>query len=387
MASVRYQSFVTCIVLTCAFALAAAASAAPALAGKVTVYVGTYTGGESKGIYRLELDLATGALSPVGEPTETASPSFLAFHPNGRYLYAVNETGDPKANTVGGVSAFAIDPKTGGLTFLNKQSSEGASPCHLSFDKTGRHLLVANYSSGNVAVLPVASDGRLGAASAVVQHKGPNPARDAEPHAHSVHLDAANRFAFVADLGLDKVFVYSFDPAKGTLAPHTPPAAPLATGAGPRHFTFDRAGRHAYVINELNSTVTAFDYDAAKGTLTEIQTVPTLPADFTEKNSTAEVVLSPDGRFLYGSNRGHDSLAIFEVDAATGKLTPKGHEKTLGKTPRNFAIDPTGTWLLAANQGSDTVAVFRIDAKTGGLLAVGTPVHVPKPVCLRMVRK
>lgn len=383
----RHQSLVTLLSLACAFGVAALASAAPAPKGKVRVYVGTYTGGVSKGIYRLELDLATGTLTPEGEPAETVNPSFLALHPSGRYLYAVNETGT-REDKGGAVSAFAVDAATGALTFLNKQPSGGAAPCHLWLDKEGHHLLVANYSSGSVAVLPIGADGRLGTATSVVESQGENPTpRDPGTHAHSVHLDAAERFAFVADLGLDKVFVYRFDAGKGTLTPHTPPFAPVATGAGPRHFTFDRTQKRAYVIDELDSTVTAFDHDAARGTLTEIQAVPTLPADWKEKNSTAEVLLSPDGRFLYGSNRGHDSIAIFAVDASTGKLTPKGHQKTLGKTPRNFAIDPTGTFLLAANQGSDSVVVFRIDAKTGGLTAVGAPFTVPKPVCLRMVRK
>ena len=384
----RYQIVVSLLASCFVLALGASAFAAAAPTGKVTVYVGTYTGGESKGIYRLELDLATGALSPVGEPTVTVSPSFLAFHPNRRFLYAVNETGDSRADKTGAVSAFSIDAATGALTFLNQEPVKGASPCHLSFSKDGRHLLVANYSSGSVTVLPVGKDGRLGAAAAVVEHEGVNPSpRDPGPHAHAVHLDAADKFALVADLGLDKIFVYGFDGAKGSLTPHTPPSAPLALGAGPRHFTFDKAGKRVYVINELNATVTAFEYDAAKGTLTEIQTVPTLPPDFKDKNSTAEIVLGPDGRFLYGSNRGHDSLAIFEVDGSTGKLTARGHQKTLGKTPRNFAIDPTGTYLLAANQESDTVVVFKIDAKTGGLTAVGTPTKVPKPVCLRMARR
>jgi 6-phosphogluconolactonase len=383
----RYQIVVS--LLASCFVLALGASVfAAASTGKVTVYVGTYTGGESNGIYRLELDLATGALAPVGEPTVTVSPSFLAFHPNGRYLYAVNETGDSRTDKTGGVSAFAIDAATGALTFLNQQPAQGAAPCHLSFSKDGRHLLVANYTSGGVTVLSVGADGRLGASTAMIEHEGVNPSpRDPGPHAHAIHLDAANQFALVADLGLDKLFVYRFDPAKGTLTPHTPSSAPLALGAGPRHFTFDKSGGRVYVINELNATITAFTYDAAKGTLREIHTVPTLPQDFKDKNSTAEIVLGPEGRFLYGSNRGHDSLAIFEVDDATGKLTPRGHQKTLGKTPRNFAIDPTGTYLLAANQESDNVVVFKIDARTGGLTAVGTPTRVPKPVCLRMVKK
>jgi 6-phosphogluconolactonase len=367
-------------------AMATAEAAPPA--GKVRVYVGTYTRGESKGIYRLELDLAAGTLTPAGDPAESVNPSFLALHPNGRFLYAVNETGDPKAGVSGNVSAFAIDPATGALSFLNQQSSGGAGPCYLSLDQTSRYVLVANYSGGSVSVLPIEQDGRLGAATALVQHQKENPApRDSPPHAHSVHTSPDNRFAFVADLGLDKLMAYRFDAVKGTLTPHVPPSAPLAVGAGPRHFTFDKAGKRIYVINELDATVTGFDYDAAKGTLKQFQTVPTLPADWKGKKGTAEIVLGPDEHFLYGSNRGeNDTLAIFAVDSATGRLTPKGHQPTLGKTPRNFAIDPTGTYLLAAHQDSDSIVVFRIDPKTGGLTPVGEPFHLPKPVCLRMVK-
>jgi 6-phosphogluconolactonase len=360
----------------------------PPAGGKVRVYVGTYTSGESKGIYRLVLDLANGALTPEGEPTDTVNPSFLALHPGGRFLYAVNETGDARRDPSGGVSAFAVDRKTGALTFLNRQPSGGPAPCHLTLDKAGRHLLVANYWDGSVSVFPVGADGRLGTATARVQHegKGPNAERQDGPHAHSVNLDGAGRFAFVADLGTDRLAVYRYDDAKGTLAPNVPPAAVLPPGAGPRHFAFHPDGRHAYVINELDSTIAVFDYDAARGALAPTQTAPTLPAGFTGPNTTAEVVVRPDGRFVYGSNRGHDSLALFAVEPASGKLTPIGHQPTLGHTPRNFAIDPTGTFLLAANQGSDNVVVFRIDPARGTLTPVGQPTRVPKPVCLRMVR-
>jgi 6-phosphogluconolactonase len=220
-----------------------------------------------------------------------------------------------------------------------------------------------------------------------VQHEGRDGAtRSPEsPHAHSIDLDAADRFAVVADLGLDKLLVYRFDPAQGTLAPNQPPATRLAPGAGPRHFAFHPDGKHGYVINELDSTITAFAYDAGAGILTQLQTLSTLPVGFAARNSTAELVVRPDGRFLYGSNRGHDSIAIFAVDAATGKLTALGHESTLGRTPRNFAIDPTGAYLLAANQDSDTIAVLRIDAGSGRLAPVGSPFRIPRPVCLRMV--
>ena len=370
-------------------ALAPGAGPAAAAGRTVMVYVGTYTGGPSasKGIYRLRLDLDSGALTEAGPPTESVSPSFLALHPSGRYLYAVNETdGPPKGE--GGVSAFAVDARTGALTPLNKESSRGGSPCHLALDARGRYVLVANYGGGSVAVLPVQPDGRLSPPTTFVQHEGhgADPGRQKEPHAHWVDIDKANRFALVADLGLDEVLVYKFDPAKGGLTPNQPPAARLAPGAGPRHAAFHPDGRHVYVINELQSTVTAFSYDPATGALGELQTLSTVPAGYTEPTNTAEIAVRPDGKFLYGSNRGHDSIAIFAVDAATGKLTAAGHQPTRGKKPRNFAIDPTGTWLLAANQDSDSIAVFRIDRASGALSPVGQPFSVPRPVCVLMAK-
>jgi 6-phosphogluconolactonase len=376
------------ISLSCVLGIASAAAAPPEQAppAAIRVYVGTYTeGGKSKGIYRFRLDTSSGALSPEGEPAESANPSFLAIHPSGRFLYAVNEVGDFRGKD-GAVSAFVVDGKTGALTLLNQEASQGSGPCYITVDKEGRHVLVANYGGGTVAVLPVQADGRLAPASSSQKHEGHgvNPRRQTRPHAHSINLDAANRFAFAADLGLDKLLVYRYDAAKGTLAPDQPVS--VAPGAGPRHFTFHPDGRHAYVINEMYSTVTAFDYNAEKGALAEIQTVGTLPKDFEDENSTAEVVVRPDGKFLYGSNRGHDSIAIFAIDAASGKLTAAGHQPTLGKEPRNFAIDPSGSFLLAANQNSDTLVVFRIDGASGHLTPVGAPVSVPRPVCVRMIR-
>jgi 6-phosphogluconolactonase len=364
--------------------VAVLANVVHAASGKtLMVYVGTYTGGTSasKGIYPLRLDLATGALTEAGAPAESVSPSFLALHPSGRFLYAVNETGG-SAKEEGGVSAFAIDARTGGLSFLNQQSSRGGAPCHLALDAKGRHVLVANYGGGSVAVLPVQSSGRLDAATTFVQHQGHSvdPGRQKGPHAHWIDLDTANRYAFVADLGLDQVLVYKYDAAKGGLTPHQPPAARVAPAAGPRHGAFHPGGRHFYVINELSSTVTAFAYDPATGALSELQTLSTLPAGYSGQSFTAEIAVRPDGKFLYGSNRGHDTIAVFAIDPATGKLTPAGHQSTLGKRPRNFAIDPTGVYLLAANQDSDTIAVFRIDKASGGLTAVGPPVSVPRPV-------
>ncbi len=351
--------------------------------GAVRLYVGTYTAGESRGIYRLRLDLKTGALASEGEPTEAVDPSFLALSPDGTRLFAVNEAGDSRDAASGQLSAFAVDPATGVLKFLNKQPSGGPAPCYLSVAAQGRHVLVANYWGGSVSAFPVGADGRLGAATAFVAHETAKSAtgEDALPHAHSIDLDPGNRYAIVADLGLDKLFAYRFDARRGRLAAST--TLSLSAGAGPRHFTFHPDGRHGYLINELNSTITVFSYDPASGALRELQTLPTLPAGFSGKNSTAEIAVSPDGKFLYGSNRGHDSLAIFAIDPGSGRLRPLGHEPTRGRHPRQFAIDPTGAFLLAANRDSDSVTVFRIARNSGRLEAVGAPFRSPRPVCLR----
>jgi 6-phosphogluconolactonase len=246
---------------------------------------------------------------------------------------------------------------------------------------------VANYGGGSVAALPIQGDGRLGPATAAIQHEGSgiNPRRQEAPHAHSINLDRANRYAFAADLGLDRILVYRFDPARGTLAPHEPPSIAIAPGSGPRHFALHPGGRFAYVINEITLTVTAMEYDAGKGVLKEIQTVSTLPEGAAKNGSTAELQVHPSGKFLYGSNRGHDSIAIFAIDAATGRLTPAGHQPTGGKTPRNFGIDPTGSYLLAANQDSDTITVFRIDPQTGRLTPTGQTLEAPRPVCVKFM--
>jgi 6-phosphogluconolactonase len=350
----------------------------------IVVYVGTYTDGGSRGIYRFALDPVSGEASEPVLAAASENPSFLALHPGGRLLYAVNETDDFGGEKTGAVSAFAIDSSSGDLQPLNQQPSMGAHPCHLILDEAGKNVLVANYNGGNVTVLPLAPDGRLETPSAVQPHEGsgPNHRRQEGPHAHGLALAPDGRFAFAADLGADRVFVHRFDPSAGTLEPHEPPAAALAPGSGPRHVVLHLSGKHLYAINELLSTVTVFRYDPAAGALEPTQTLTTLPADFEGANSTAEIAVSPDGRFLYGSNRGHDSVAVFSVDAASGRLTPVGHVPTGGRTPRHFAIDPTGRWLLAANQRSDTVTVFRLDPGSGLPSPVGDPVRVPKPVCL-----
>jgi len=373
-------------------AVTAAASAdepstSTAKSGTASVYIGTYTQRGSKGIYLAELDLAKGGLRLKGMVGEVENPSFLAIHPSRRFLVAIGEIGEFAGGKGGAVSSFAIDGETGKLTLLNQKSSRGPGPCHVTIDKSGKSVLVANYGGGSVACLPMGEDGRLGDAASFVQHKGAsvNPQRQEGPHAHSINLDAANRFAFAPDLGLDKIMVYRVDAAQSTLTPNDPPAAAVAPGSGPRHFDFHPQGRFAYAINELASTITAFEYDADRGTLQTVQTVSTLPDDFKGTSFTADIHVHPSGKFVYGSNRGHDSIAIFAVDEASGKLTPIGHESTQGKTPRNFGIDPTGTWLLAANQDTDNVFVFRIDAATGKLEPNGQSIAVPMPVCVKFL--
>jgi len=361
---------------------------AAAQEGAMRVYIGTYTGAKSQGIYLSQLDPATGALSDAELAAEVKNPSFLAIHPSRKFLYAVSEVSDAGGKPTGGVSAFAVDPKTGKLKLLNQQSSQGAGPCHLVVDQTGRNVLIANYGGGSCAALPIGDDGKLGEATAAIQHKGKSvdPGRQEAPHAHSINLDPANRFAFVADLGLDQVLIYRFDPAKGTLTANDPPAAAVAPGSGPRHFAMHPTGKFAYVINEMANTVTAFAYDGKLGRLQEIQNITTLPAGYKETSHTAEVVVHPSGKFLYGSNRGHDSLAIFTINPETGKLTAVGHQSTGGKTPRNFAIDPSGRWLLAENQGSGTIVVLQIDQKTGELKPTRHALAVESPVCVRMIQ-
>ena len=370
-----------------AVAALAASTLVTAAEKPLTVYVGTYTDGTSRGIYRFTFDPATGA---PGEPVlaaETKNPSFLALHPSGRFLYAVGEIGSFQGAKTGAVSAFAIDPKTGDLALLNQQPSEGTGPCHLVLDRAGRNVLVANYGGGTVAVLPVGTDGRLKPASSVQAHQGsgPNKGRQEKPHAHGIYLGPAERFALVPDLGADRVFVYRFDAAKGTLEPHG--AGTLEPGSGPRHLAFHPSGTYVYVINELLSTIAVFSYDAEKGALTTLQTVSCLPAGFSGTSWTAEVAVSPDGRFVYGSNRGDDSLAVFAVEASTGRLTVKGHAPIGGKYPRHFTIDPTARFILAGHQNSGTIGVLRLDPATGMPSLVGSPVKVDKPVCLLPVTR
>jgi 6-phosphogluconolactonase len=363
-------------------------SAAPA-AHKYLMYAGTYTAGESKskGIYAYRFDSATGQVTPIGLAAETVNPSFLAISPNHRFLYAVNEVGDYKGQKSGAVSAFAIDHKTGKLTFLNQVASKGADPCYITLDKSGKYVLVANYTGGSIAVFPVLEDGRLGEASAFVQHSGhgTNPARQEGAHAHSIDVSPNNRFAIVDDLGLNETLVYKFDAGKGTLTPNDPPFAKAEAGSGPRHFALYPNGKFAYVINEMGDSVTAFSFDGAAGTLQPLQTVSTVPKTFAGHNDDAEIEIHPSGKFLYASNRGHDSIAVFAIDSNTGKLTLVKYVPTKGKSPRNFVVAPGGKFLFAENEKSDNIVAFRIDQKTGDLTPTGKEWEIDQPVCIRFV--
>ena len=355
-------------------------------ATQLRVYIGTYTGGDSQGIYSSTLNLESGELSSAQLVATSKDPSFLAIHPSGKFLYAVNETMEYESQATGAVSGFAIDPENGALRPINQQPSRGAAPCHLVVDATGRNVLVANYFGGNVSVLPTRSDGKLDAATGFVQHTGSSILpRQTEPHAHSINLSADNRLAFVADLGLDKILVYKFDPDSGSLTPHDPPSTPVNPGGGPRHFAFHPNGKFAFTNNEITSSVTSFRFDAQRGVLSELQTISTLPVAFTENNSTAQICVHPSGKFVYVSNRGHNSIAMFSFDESTGKLMSLGNESTRGQIPRNFNIDPSGRYLLAANQQSHNVVVFRIDSMTGKLTASGTEIEVPSPVCIQFL--
>jgi 6-phosphogluconolactonase len=353
------------------------------------MYVGTYTqeGSTSKGIYVYRYDSGSAKVTSLGLAAQTINPSFLAVHPNRRFLYAVNELGDYKGQKSGGVSAFAIDNATGKLTLLNEVASGGADPCYISVDKTGKFVLVANYTGGNVSVFPILKDGSLGEASAFVQHTGhgTNPKRQEAPHAHSIDLSPDNRFAIVDDLGLDETLVYKFDSSKGAVTLNDPPFAKADAGAGPRHFALAPNGKFAYVIHEMGSTVSVFDYDAAAGVLHQVQTISTIPKDFTRLNEDAEIEVHPSGKFLYASNRGHDSIAVFAIDPNKGTLSLIEYVPTKGQSPRHFQIDPTGSLLFAENEKSDNIVIFRIDARTGRLAPTGKVLDISQPVCVKFV--
>ncbi|MDR3698781.1 MAG: lactonase family protein [Candidatus Sulfopaludibacter sp.] len=345
-------------------------------------YAGTYTRQKSKGIYVYRFDPKTGKLASGALAAETSNPSFLAVHPNQKYLYAANENGN------GMVSAFAIDPASGQLKLLNSVSSKGSGPCHVSVDKTGKWVFAANYNNGSAAAFPVKEDGSLGEAAWSVQDTGSSvdKQRQSGPHAHSANLSPDNKFMLLADLGLDKILVFRLDAAKGAITPNDPPFGTVAPGSGPRHLAFSTNGKFVYVISEMACTVTAFRWDAAHGKLDEVQTVSTLPAGATGPKSTAEIAAHPNGKFLYGSNRGNNTIALFHIDGPSGKLTLVDGIPSGGKTPRSFAIDPTGAFLLAAHQDSDNIATFKIEPKTGRLTPTGDSVDVGAPVCIVFAR-
>jgi len=349
------------------------------------LYVGTYTSGKSEGIYVYRFDPNTGALNRSSS-IKSVNPSFLTIDRSRRFLYAVNEVGEFAGKTGGAVSAFGIDRGTQNLRLLNEQATQGADPCYLSVDSRKRTLLVANYTGGNVSVFPLRSDGTLGMVAEVKQHEGSGIKEQQKgPHAHCIIFDRLERHALGADLGIDKVMIYRFDRAAGKLTPAKQPFAELKPGAGPRHLSFHPSGKFLYVINELDSTMAAFKYNELNGTLTDIETVSTLPSDFSGTSYCADVHVSPSGKFLYGSNRGHNSIVVFQIDQQTGKLTLVEHVSTEGNWPRNFTIDPSGAFLLVANQRSENVVVFSINASTGRLKPTGVNEAIPAPVCLRFL--
>ncbi|ALW86517.1 hypothetical protein AUC43_16365 [Hymenobacter sedentarius] len=351
------------------------------------VYVGTNVAAEQEStIFLYRLSPATGALTRISAQRGGANPTYLTMDAGRRFLYAVSETQTFKGAKGGGVSTFAVDRRTGDLALLNQQPSNGASPCYISLDHSGKVALVANYVSGTVSLLPLQPDGKLAPATATDQHEGSGPHKNQNgPHAHCIIPDPANAFAFAVDLGTDKVYVYRLNPAQGQLALMPEPAFVARPGAGPRHLTFHPNGKLAYLINELNSTVTALVYDPTAGKFRELQTLSALPAGFVGDNSCADIHVSPNGRFLYASNRGHNSIAVFAIDASSGTLTPVQDVDTQGKTPRNFALDPSGRLLLVANQNSNNVVTYRIDQQTGLLTPTGQTAEVPSPMFLQVV--
>jgi 6-phosphogluconolactonase len=357
-------------------------AALAANAADMYVYFGTHRAGPGIGFSLAHFDTDTGALTKPEFIMEAVEPAFFVVHPDGKHLYACNSS-----RMTGAVSAYEIAPKTGRLTLLNQKSSAGADPSYITLDKTGRYALVANYQGGNVAVLAINPDFTLGEKTGFDQHTGRsvNPERQSRPFAHSIIVSPDNRFALVADLGLDKVFVYRFNEKDGSLTPNDPPFATVKPGAGPRHVKFHPNGKWVYVINEMGCTVTGFKWNAAKGSLAEFQTISTLPEDFKGNNTCAEVVIHPNGKFLYGSNRGHDSLAVFAINQKSGKLTLVERVPSQGKWPRNFEFDPTGKWILCSNHNSDNAVVFRVDETTGKLTPAGQPVPVPFPFCERFL--
>ena len=375
------------------------------------MYVGTYTARGGKGIYAFRFHSATGTVEPTGlaagrlwDANAEASwssiprmlsqiwagwpnpksivrgvqePVYLAVHPNGRYLYSATQL------PVSSVSAFRIEPSTGRLTVLNSKSSAGSGPVFVTVDNTGSDVLVANYYGGTVAVLPIGPDGYLRDATSVITHRGWGATPQRPPHPHSVNLSPDNRFAIVADLGLDRVYAYRFDPRAGKITANDPPFVETPASAGARHLSFHPNGRFAWLIEESGSSIRTLEWDAARGVFRLLGTVPTIPEDYHHENGAAEILVHPSGRFLYGSNRGHDSIAVFAIDAVTGTLTPVEIVSTRGIRPRGFAIDPSGRYLFVANVDTQNVIEFKIDSLTGRLTPTGTVLQVPYPNSVR----
>jgi 6-phosphogluconolactonase len=365
--------------------------------GEQYLIIGTYTTAKSEGIYVYKFNTDTGDFSAVSKATGVSNPSFLSISPNQKFIYAVNENNETAA-----VSAFGFDKKSGILTSLNTQPSGGAHPCHLSTDNTGAWVLVGNYTGGSVAVLPILTDGSLGSPTQIVKHegKGPNTTRQEKPHVHSVNIAANNTDVFVTDLGIDKIMAYRFDAKSGKLSAAKTPFIKISAGAGPRHFVFHPNGQFAYLIEELSSSITSFRYK--KGVLSPLQTLTTLATDYKEKNKNfcADIHISPDGKFLYGSNRfvdtssgkavfannnTVDSIVIYSIDPKTGRLVYVGHEPVLGKMPRNFIITPNGKYILVANQTTDNITIFERNPHTGKLTPTGKQIETPTAVCLKMM--
>ena len=354
------------------------------------VYIGTYTGGDSnsEGIYVYRFDPSDGNLTPVGTATRIDNPSFLEMSPDGRFLYAVSEVFEVNGTPGGTVLAYLVDKQTGALTYLNSQSTHGACPCPLNIDRPGRYVVIANYMGGNLAVLPICKDGSVGPATDVVQHEGcsnVNPERQEGPHAHSITASPDNRFAIAADLGKDMVIIYKLDLKNGKLLPTDKSQVKVTPGHGPRHLDFHPNGRYVFLLNELGNEITAYGYDARTGTLKLKNTACTLPAEFDAESIAADIHVHPNGKFLYASNRGHDSIVLCSIDEDTGAIEVLEHQSTLGEHPRHFCIDPTGAYLLVANQDTNDIATFAIDIKTGFLSPTGQLTNVPRPVCLRFM--
>ena len=357
---------------------------AQAQSAKEIMYVGTYSTRGSEGIYVFEFDRKSGTMQPIQATTNGKSPSFLAIHPTGKYLYSVNE-----GDKAGGVSAYAIDRATGKIQFLNTQSSLGGGPCHVSVDKTGKTAFVSNYGGGSLAVLPIRDDGTLGEATDSIQDtgSGPNAQRQEKPHVHSATLSPDNRLVYVADLSTDKLNIFDIDVNASKIKPASTPFVSVKPGSGPRHFTIHPNGKYAYLVEEITSTVAVFSRNLKTGALTLLDdNVKTLPDDFSGQNTSADIHIDPSGKFLYQSNRGANTLAIFSI-GNDGRLTKVGDQPTEGKTPRNFLIDPTGDYVFVAHQDSDNITIFTRDQKTGKLTYTGQSVKVPAAVCVIMANR